>query len=220
MSVYAGPEIVNNGLVLALDAGNTKSYPGSGTAWTDLSGNGNNGTTVGSPTFSSSGFFTFNGTSQRVGCGNASNLQITVGSISAWFAADDTNSGYNAIITKQSAWGLFVTDNVLVAYDWGNVAARTTGITVGNNSWNNAVMTFTETSGTPSNNAKIYLNGIEILTTTIKNSVQTVEVQLGDGGTANQFFGGKIAAASVYNRVLTAAEVLQNFNALRGRFGI
>ena len=54
MGVFAGPEIVEDGLVLALDAGNTKSYPGSGTTWTDLSGNGNNGTFVGTTTFDSS----------------------------------------------------------------------------------------------------------------------------------------------------------------------
>jgi len=49
-----GPKIVTSGLVLALDAGNTKSYPGSGTVWTDLSGNGNTGTLTNGPTFNSS----------------------------------------------------------------------------------------------------------------------------------------------------------------------
>lgn len=223
MGLGHSPRIVTDGLILLLDAANTKSYPGSGTTWTDLSGNRNNGIAVNSPTYNSSGFFTFDGSTQRFGCGNAANLRVTVGSISAWFAADNTNTSYNGIITKQNAWGLFVLDNVLAAYDWGNNVARNTGITVGNNSWNHAVMTFTETTGTPSNNAKIYLNGSEVLTTTVRNSSQTIEVQIGDGNgdiVSNQFYGGKIAAASVYNRVLSAIEVQQNFNAYRGRFGI
>jgi hypothetical protein len=221
MSVFGGPSNVTTGLVLALDAANPKSYPGSGTAWNDLSGLGNTGTLENSPTYSSSngGSLLFNGTSQRVLCGNASNLQITVGTISVWFNADNGNVSYNGIITKQNAWGLFVKDNILVSYDWGNGAERSTGITVGNSSWNYAAMTFTESLGTPSNNAIVYLNGVSVLTTTIKNFNNAVQVQVGDGN-AGQYFGGNIAQASVYNRVLSASEILQNFNAHRGRYGL
>ena len=67
MSVYAGPEIVNDGLVLCLDAANSRSYPGSGTAWTDLSGNGNNGTLFGTPSFTASpSYFDITGDSTYV----------------------------------------------------------------------------------------------------------------------------------------------------------
>jgi hypothetical protein len=223
MAVGYNPRIVTNGLVLYLDAGNTRSYPGSGTTWTDLSGNGNNGTlsAMDGTNFSSTngGKFSFDGINERVGCGNASSLQITVGTISAWFKAANPNGGYNGIITKQSAWGLFVTNNILIAYDWGGGGNRSTGITVGDNTWHNATMTFTETIGTPSNNAIIYLDGRPVLTTTVKHSNQNVEVQIGDGN-ATQFYTGDIAQASIYNRVLSAAEIRQNFNALRGRYGI
>ena len=54
MSIAGGPDIVENGLVLHLDAADSNSYPGSGTVWTDLSGNGYNGTLTNGPTFSSS----------------------------------------------------------------------------------------------------------------------------------------------------------------------
>ena len=218
MGLSHSPRIVTDGLVLCLDAANRKSYPGSGTTWSDLSDRGNNGTITNTPTFSD-GSFTFNGTSQKVDCGNATNLQITVGSIGAWFAADATNSSYNGIIAKQTAWGLFVADNVLNAYDWGNSTNRSTGRNVGNNAWNHVMMTFTETVGTPSNNAIVYLNGIPILTTTIKHLGQTATVQIAEAN-ASQFFGGKISASYVYNRVLSATEIQQNFNALRGRYGI
>jgi hypothetical protein len=212
--------IVQSGLVLNLDAGVSSSYPGSGTTWTDLSGNGNNGTLSGvGYVGTNGGALSFDGTDDEVICTNNASVQITVGTISAWFNANNGNSGYNGIIAKQSAWGLFVRDNLLVAYDWGNSADRNTGRTVGNSTWNYAAMTFTETVGTPSNNAIIYLNGSAVLTTTVKHSNHNVTVQIGEANAA-QHFGGFIANASVYNRVLTASEIQQNFNATRSRFGI
>jgi hypothetical protein len=221
MSYYNGPTTVTNGLVMYLDAANRKSYPGSGTSWSDLSGLANNGTTSGGPTFSSAnvGNIVFDGTDDKVDCGNNSSLQITVGSISAWFNATNANSGYNGIIAKQNAWGLFVRDNLLVTYDWGNGADRNTGITVGNSTWNHAVMTFTQTAGTPTNNARIYLNGTLVLTATVRHSNHNVTVQLAEAN-ANQYLTGNIAQASIYNRVLSGDEVRQNYNATKTRFGL
>jgi len=62
--MFTGPNIITDGLVLALDAANTKSYPGSGTTWYDLSGNGNNSTKVGT-IYSQNGYMTFPGTGER-----------------------------------------------------------------------------------------------------------------------------------------------------------
>lgn len=218
--MYAnGPKIVTDGLVLCLDAGNAKSYPGSGTVWTDLSRTGNNGTLVNGPTFSgdNKGSIFFDGSNDKIDCGNGLNLQITTGTITAWFRATNGNSDYNGIIAKQNAWALFVQNNILASYDWGNSTARSTGITVGNSYWHHAAMTFTETVGTPSNNAIIYLNGIARLTTTIKHLNHDITVQIGDAN-ANQYFTGNIATAQIYNKVLSAAEILQNYNATKGRF--
>lgn len=221
MSYNNGPKIITNGLSLLLDAGNSKSYPGSGSTWTDLSGN-NNGSIENSPMYSSAnkGFFTFNGTTQRVNCGNANSLQITSGSISAWFNADSNNSNFRGIIAKQNAWGLFLLNNVLVTYSWGfSAGTKTTNITVGNNTWNYAVMTFSETTGTPSNNAIIYLNGVAVLTTTVGHAGNSVPVYIGEAN-ANQYFSGKISNVSIYNRPLSSIEILQNYNALKGRFAL
>jgi hypothetical protein len=222
MSYSNGPRIVNDGLVLYLDAGNSKSYPGTGTIWNDLSGRNNNGTIENSPTYNiaNKGAFTFNGTTQRVNCGNSSSLQITSGSIGAWFNADSNNSGFRGIIAKQNAWALFVASNTLVTYSWdAPVGTKSTNITVGNNTWNYAVMTFTETTGAPSNNAIVYLNGSPVLTTTIKHSNHSVSVYVGEAN-SNQYFSGKISNASIYNRVLSPTEILQNYNATKGRFGL
>ena len=220
------PSIITNGLVLNLDAGNTLSYPGTGTLWTDLSGNGNNGTLVNSPSFDSAngGSIVFDGTNQYVNCGNASNLQITVGTISAWVKTTTPGSSYRGIIVKGFAWGLFVKDGILITYDWGmpaNMGTRTTGINISDGTWKNVVMTFTETIGTPSNNVIIYLNGNPVLTTTVKHSSNSNNVQLGSNTTGiNQFLNGNISQALIYNRALSSTEVIQNFNETKGRYGL
>jgi hypothetical protein len=213
--------IVSSGLVLHLDAGNAASYPGTGTVWTDLSGNGNNGTLVNGPTYSSAngGTIVFDGTNDKVDCGNAASLQITVGTISAWINATSDNSGYNGIITKQFAWGLFVRDNLLVTYDWGSGGGdRNTGVTVGNNTWKYVAMSFTQTIGTPSNNAIIYINGSPVLTTRVKHENQNIQVTT--DGNSSQCMAGNISQIAIYNRVLSAAEITENYNALRGRYGL
>ncbi len=76
--MFTGPNIITNGLILELDAANRKSYPGSGTTWTDLSGNGNTGTLTNGPTFSSAngGSIVFDGVDDYVNCGNASSLNF------------------------------------------------------------------------------------------------------------------------------------------------
>lgn len=221
MGIAYNANVVRDGLVLHLDAANPKSYPGSGTTWNDLSGLGNNGTLVNGVGYSTDnkGAMVFDGGNDEIICGNNLSLQITSGTISAWFNANNTNAAFNGIIAKQGAWGLFVVNNVLSAYDWGNSTNRTTEILVGNSLWNHTAMTFTETIGSPINNAIIYLNGVAVMTTTIKHSYHTVTVQVGEAN-ASQHFEGSIATASVYNRVLSASEIRQNFEALRGRYGI
>ena len=221
MGLSHSPRIVTDGLVFCVDAANKRSYPGAGTTWTDLTASKNNGTltNMDGSNFSNdgAGSLIFDGTNERVTCGNDTSIQITEGTISAWFAANNGNTGYRGIIAKQNAWALFVYNDKLNTYDWGNSARRETDIDVGNGAWNNAVMTFTETVGSPSNNAKIYLNGNLVLTTTVKHFSNTVTLMIGEAN-SNQYFSGKIAQASVYNRELTAVEVLQNYNATKGRF--
>ena len=218
MGCSSGPDVVEDGLVLCLDAASKRSYSGSGTTWIDTVG-GNDGTLTNGPTFSSAngGSLVLDGGNDEIICGNDASIQITEGTISAWFAANNGNTGYNGIIAKQWAWGLFVYNDELITYSWGTSSRRLTGIDVGNGAWNNAVLTFTETVGSPSNNAKVYLNGDLVLTTTVKHSNQTVTLQIGEANAA-QHFSGKIAQASVYNRVLSADEVRQNYLSTKERY--
>ena len=221
---WRGPNIVKDGLLIYLDPSSPNSYYQLqlGTTLKDMSGNGNNGSLINTPTFSTTvnGMFTFNGTNQYINCGNTTPLQITVGTISAWVRATSSNSGYRGIITKQNAWGLFLLNNVFICYDWGNGTPRSTGITIGNSTWYNVAMTFTETIGTPSNNVILYLNGSPVLPTTVKHGVHSAGIQLAWANFAGQYLIGDIAQGMVYNKVLTSTEVLQNFNATRSRFGI
>ena len=221
---WGGPNIVKDGLLIYIDPSSPNSYYTLqlGTTLKDISGNGNNGSLVNSPTFSTSvgNIFTFNGTNQYINCGNTSPLQITVGTVSAWVRATSGNSSYRGIITKQNAWGLFLLNNVFICYDWGNGVPRSTGITIGNSTWYNVAMTFTQTIGTPSNNVILYLNGLPVLTTTVKHGSHTNSIQLAWANFAGQYLIGDIAQGIVYNKVLTATEVLQNFNATKTRFGL
>jgi hypothetical protein len=221
MAFGNGPSVVTNGLVLALDAADRNSYPGSGTVWNDLSGNNNSGSLVSGPTFSSAngGSIVFNGSNQFINCGNNSSVQITVGTISAWIRTTSPGSSFRSIIAKQSAWGLFVADNILVTYDWGAAATRTTGINIADGTWKYTALTFTQTVGTPSNNAIVYLNGTSVLTTTVQHSNHGVNLQIAEAN-ASQFLNGNIANAQVYNRVLSAAEIQQNYNAQKSRFNL
>lgn len=215
---FAFGKIVTNGLVFAVDAADRNSYVSGSTIWNDLSGNNNGGTLTNGPTFSNNSIV-FDGVDDRITCTNNASVQITVGTIGAWINANSNNTGFRGIITKQSAWGLFLSDNVLVTYDWGGGGTRSTGINIGNNTWNYVAMSFTETIGTPSNNAIVYLNGNPILTTTVRHSNHGVTVQIGDGN-AGQYFSGRIPSAHIYNRVLSPQEILQNYNAQKSRFNL
>jgi hypothetical protein len=93
MSCFAGPSAVTSGLVLELDAANTKSYTGSGTTWTDLSGNGNNGVLTNGPTYSSlnGGYIVFDGINDYVTCSATSSPQFDADfTIESWIWIDST----------------------------------------------------------------------------------------------------------------------------------
>jgi hypothetical protein len=236
MSINYNPRIVTDGLVLCLDAGNTKSYLGTGTTWTDISRNGNNGTLTNGPTFDSAngGSLVFDGTNDKIVVPYNSNLNPSNVTISVWFKRTVTrnyshfaglpasNSVWNSPyvsygiefigITDQPSLTLGFSDNTF-SYTTATASASTA---VG--SWVNVVGTYDKSF------SKIYVNGqlitsnaqTKTLLTTNANFILGTETQ----NTSVYPLNGNIAQVSVYNRALTASEVKQNFNALRGRFGI
>ena len=224
MSVQAGPNLIESGLVLNLDAANLKSYPGSGTTWADLSGNGKNFTWSSTPSFTSDG---------GASCFNTLNLNA-LGPASNSFGVTNA-TGYcvmvaclNNILTNNVAFvwdgagsrGIYshlpYGDNNIY-WDQGgccNADTRTSVASGGSTTWN--IWTFNRKSST---NRSIYKNGT-ILTT---NTTTAADPALNSNAAIINVSGGwsvRLSFMMLYNRGLTDAEVLQNFNALRGRFGI
>ena len=214
-----GGGIVTSGLVMHLDAGNAASYPGSGTAWTDLSGSGNNGTLTNGPTYSAAdgGQIVFDGTNDFVACGNAASLQTTPVTLEVWFKSPNTNTGVRYLFGKESAHSLVTDAKILCAVDEGAVIRRSTGVDVCDNTWRQVVLV---TSGTGSNNSIVYINSSAVLTTTTSIQNQSLGVTVGAIATGSFASIGSVAILRYYNRAFLPSEVLQNWNTNRGRFGI
>jgi hypothetical protein len=227
MALAHSPRIVTDGLVLCLDAGNAKSYPGSGTTWTDLSGRGNNGTLVDGVGYNGSngGSLVFDGVNDYVNAGNNSSLSFTNNlTIQVWCSSNISDNNYRTPLMKttNTLW----TDGYGFYQQGGNFYFFI-------NQWNGAHIvsvsktTFSLTSFVATYdgaNLKLYENGIlrqtgSPFTSNVSNSATNLEIGRGSG--VNNFvWNGNISQVSIYNRALTAAEVQQNYNALKGRYGI
>jgi hypothetical protein len=224
MGVFAGPEIVENGLVLALDAGNTKSYPGSGTTWTDLSGRGNNGTLTNGPTYSSSngGSIVFNGTNYAT-APSGSSFQFTGDfSIEEWIYPT-TISGIHVIFDTRSG-GAPVTGIAIYVSSSGNLilyngttAYITSSSTLSINNWYHCCISRIGST------TRMYINSNSV------GSTNTLPTSLTDGNciiaktneASSNYFIGRIPLVKVYkNRGLTASEIQQNYIATKGRYGL
>ena len=224
MGVFAGPEITESGLVLALDAANLKSYPGSGSTWTDLSGRGNTGTLTNGPTYSSAngGSLVFDGVDDYVDLGISSILENTLNGTVDWSICYWVKYTQNGRILDLGELGGDPSGALELNVDSigsNNLAVNstlTTSITSSN--WNFIVLT--------KNSSRLhswYLNGIfsNSNTGTVDYTVGSRIWKIGRRAFNNTVnFGGNLSQFSIYNRVLSAAEVSQNFNATRSRFGI
>ena len=223
MALSHSPRIITDGLVLCLDAGNTKSYSGSGTTWTDLSGNTNNGTLTNGPTFSSAdgGSLSFDGVNDYVET-TQSTTESTF-SISGWIFYNGTVTTQQPVISKWVYGGLsWMLDTVatntlrwLIRGSSGGDIVITT--TISPNVW----LYFTATYQTGTGNCNLYINSNLVASGVGRSSLRapTNIIQIGrKGDSSATWFLGSISQVSIYNRALTAAEVAQNYNALKGRY--
>lgn len=237
MGTFYSPNIVTNGLTLFLDSMNLRSYPGSGTSWFDLSGNGNTGTLTaftGASAGSTSGFDTNTGYmmfDRHVGTSDtANNNRVTIESSSSlqqclsengvtvefWLRMD---SYYCTALTRWS--GPFE------IYYCGTLVHRTFGTNAGDGdsgySYTNQFQKFHQIVATHNGVTRtLYVNNVNVLSDTNIVSAQDSSAQLPLGGytNGNYAFVGAIPIFKVYNRVLTSDELTQNFNAIRGRFNV
>ena len=220
MAIFSGPEIAETGLVLCLDAANPRSYPGSGTTWTDLSGSGNNGALTNGPTYSSSnkGSIVFDGSNDYVIVNSLANIlsKTTYTKIAYIYPTSFTTS--NNIISggsgAQHAFWLAGGNTFNAGHNgvWNTVTSTTT---LSLNQWYFGAVTYSSTSGW-----KLYVNGLEEASNASNTTfLNNQHIYIGSYDTANTFTG-RIAYTLVYNRILTATEILNTYNATRSRFGL
>jgi len=224
MAFAYSPKIVTDGLVFAVDAANKKSYPGSGTTWSDLSGNSNEIELVNGPTFDSAngGSIVFDGTNDFAREITYNGPAITLNgplTLSGWFNYDNYSS-------TRSTLGLINGNNAIqMGWRGGSGAIWKYGGTVLVNynepptgTWFNSVLTLNGST------AISYVNG-ELDTTNLSASPQTaalasIVMSSYTTGGSSERFAGKLTNITLYNRVLSPTEITQNYNALKSRFGL
>jgi hypothetical protein len=217
-----------DGLVLHLDSGNPASYSGSGTSWFDLSPSRVTAT-LSNTTFSTDngGVLVFNGSNSGSSLPGA-NLSLTNMTISTWcFSANYNQNGFlfekttNGNVNTQYSL-FFQTTNTVIFRTQGlsttdlTVANSTAGIS--NNNWYNIVATYDGSV------KRIYVNGTQVASQNITGTVTQNNTGLAYVGIYGNFagypFNGRMSQTQIYSRALSAAEISQNFNATRGRFGV
>ena len=229
-----------NGLVLCLDAGNRKSYPGSGTTWTDLSGRGNNGALQGAGyNGANGGSLTFDGTDDRISISNPVLTATGNWTISSWVkfsnlvgnTGDETAASIFAQYIAVAGNGRIVlrvrnnTTSLVNKFDifLGSGSDYSNQSIIGNTT----ILTNTFYNFVATRNSNIFTSYINSILETsqtltgINVSILQTTPEIGGLNSGNfGFMNGQVYNTSIYNRALTAAEIQQNFNALRGRYGI
>ena len=226
MAPRYGPKIVKDGLVLALDAANPKSYPGTGTAWADMSGNGNNGTLTNGPTYNSTnlGFFQFV-TDDHVVIPNSTALDTQTPTVEVWVKTNaiSQNGFWFEKGSVNTQYALFQEGGTI---KWRmniggiNNLSTTTATFMDTSNWYQVVGTYT------SGSRKLYINGILVNSDTQTGTIATnangmsIGVYGGFNGSRGYYYDGNLSSCRVYNRELTSSEIQQNFQAIRGRYGL
>jgi hypothetical protein len=234
VAYYGG--IVKDGLVLNLDAAKRDSYPGTGTTWRDISGTTVTGSLVNGPTFNSDngGSIVFDGVDDyATGFGDTSTFSFIqntgIFTISAWIRLTDfANSRY--ILGNNNgtggAKGLFIgyeTTNQRFTFSLTNGA--TSFLVFRRNSLiTNSNYTYVTYTGNGVNST-LYKDGVFVITSnnygTLSTGNSTNELGVGRvNNLSNTYWQGNISVVQIYNRALTAQEVLQNYNATKGRYGL
>ena len=240
MAIYKNsPPIVTNGLVLNLDAANTKSYPKSGTTWTDLSGNGNNATLVatGSTAVSASFNSNFGGVIQ-FNIGSSAVLLRPVQddfSLCCWFRTNQVASA-SGFPQWYGGMGLIDCEVFDIVDDFGTSIGAgkvlfgtgkntpstdltiTSSLTYNDNIWHHMVATRVRSTGT----ITLYVDAQQVATGTsgVQSLTSSTNMRIGAIQVNNNFFSGSIANTQIYNRALSAQEILQNHNSQKSRFGL
>jgi hypothetical protein len=226
MSTIGGPDIIEDGLVLYLDAANTKSYPGSGTNWFDRSLNSYNASLINSPTYIPNSHFSFDGVDDYSTINNL-NLYLPPTenrTLEIWARVDSLPAIQGGLLAgqKNTTGALMVLSNGKFSWYWDDSAAVQSTTTLSLNSWYQIVLVLRD-----SYYCTYYVNGELDLSEFRTNDTASSQVTVWSMGRQNRNFTGEFyylnCAVSIhrqYNRLLSASEILQNFNATRVRYGL
>jgi hypothetical protein len=239
IAYYGG--IVRDGLVLNLDAAKPDSYPRTGTTWRDISGNQRNGTLINGPTFNpdNGGSIVFDGVDDNVLFGDVLDLGTNNITVNQWVNLSSIGTSQTFLSKARAApqnyrysTGLAgPSNNRLASFMQGNGGSDIQpygSTTLSTNTWFMATYVFTRSSS-----ISIYYNGIQESLTgnaTISqwnnldfqsnNPFRIGSYTASNNTTPISLTNGRIGITQVYFRALTAQEVLQNYNATKGRFGL
>lgn len=216
---YSPKPVIDSSLVLYLDAANNKSYVSGSTTWNDISRGGNNGTLVNGPTYSSAngGSIVFDGSNDYV---SGSLSSINTWTMSVWYLSKNISSALvyypfsGAAATGLGFGGTFDvnTQNRWYFFDGANTFSNSnTSVVI--NTWYNLVVTKTSTSYNLYTNGNLSISGTGL-------NLSYSQYVLGARADNFGYVNGNVAQASMYNRVLSATEVTQNYNALKSRYGL
>ncbi len=218
MGLSHSPKIVTDGLVLCLDAGNPKSYSGSGTTWTDLSGNARNATKGGSqsptyPLWNAAGYFEFTG---GVIADNYSRFTVTTPAMTALtvFTYHYSTQAGGHVLRHSTDSMQIGPDGYTAGLSYNDVQCSRLDTL---NTWISDALTFNGTV------LRGYRNGVQYSTVTRGSTATIAGGTLNIGSRSDNYashYVGRIAMVMIYSQVLTAEQIQQNFTALRGRYGI
>ena len=215
--------VVTTGLQLYLDAGNASSYPGSGTTWTDLSGNSRTGTLTNGPTYSGTngGSIVFDGTNDYVQC--TGSLTVTAATFVTWIRRNGNQGQYDGILFSRgtNTTGMNFQSSNQLGYHWndaGNTYNWQSGLTIPDATWCMIAVSVTSTAATA------YLcqtGGTTTATNTVNHASSLLnDIKIAQDDAGSRYFNGNIAIAQLYNIALSAGQISTNFEADRGRFGV
>lgn len=223
MALHHNPRVVTSGLILALDAADTNSYPGSGTAWYDLSPSSLGATLTNGAAYSSnnSGVIYFDTTDDYAAIASSNAFAFGTGdfALDVWIYPTQLSNTYTHMLAlpDQNTFALKANVNDGQIYFYSSAFTTygsTSGWTLVQNAWNHVV--FVRASSV----AYAYLNGEAKGSKsgfTNSFSAQVLNIHNGYGSEFAEAYMGPI---KIYNRALSPAEILQNFNASKGRFGL
>jgi len=222
-----GENIVTDGLIFRVDANDPASYGGTGTTWTDVV-NGNNGSILNGATYNSAqgGYFEFDGVDDQVDFDQPAILESYPLSIDIWFYSSHNNSG---IITKGRTRGSSSQRDFDITGTGTNIRfliSRGSGYNFimdntypSLNVWHHLSVSWDGTTGT--NGAKMYLDGALYAQATASSASFATSHDIFAGGNRSGFMmNGRISTIKMYNKALSAAEALQNYNASKARYGL